>query len=195
MVTILKDQIFLGQRISNTLHKKFILWFYFYIRACKRKASGTHTSSHTREDTLFYLADIILFFQMFLRLKHIFPSMRLHVNFKEYKVQLWFIYTFTQQNVTPWETTDVQKTAGYFSVLWLLRHRTTTLANYKQNYLLVRFISIQSWGGGKCSFQCALCWEGEKKKKQLGNIRTEESFRFIPLTVRWNKQENQATGR
>lgn len=55
MVTILKDQIFLGQRISNTFHKKFILWFYFYIYACKWKAFGTHTNSHTPEDTLLYL--------------------------------------------------------------------------------------------------------------------------------------------
>lgn len=176
MVTILKDQIFLGQRTSNTLHKKFILWFYFYIYACKCKASGTHTSSHTREDTLFYLADIILFFQMFLRLKHIFPSMRPHVNFKEYKVQLWFVYTFTQQNVTPWEMTDVQKTAGYFSVLWLLRHRTTTLANYKQNYLLVKFRSIQSWGGEMFFSVCSMLRGGKKTNKQT---REYQNWRVI----------------
>ena len=43
-----------------------------------------HTQTHTPLKThgsIWYLADIILFFQMFLWLKHIFPSMRSHVNF------------------------------------------------------------------------------------------------------------------
>ena len=51
-----------------------------------------HIQTHSPLEThcfIWYLADIILFFQMFLRLKHIFPSMRPHVNFKEYKVQLF----------------------------------------------------------------------------------------------------------
>ena len=39
----------------NTFHKKFILWFYFYIYSCKCKAFGTHTNSHTPEDTRLYL--------------------------------------------------------------------------------------------------------------------------------------------
>lgn len=178
MMTILKDRIFLGQRISNTFNKKFILWFYLYIYMHVNAKLLGHTQTHTPLKThgsIWYLADIILFFQMFLRLKHIFPSMRPHVNFKEYKVQLWFIYTFTQQNVMPWEMTEVQKTAGYFSVLWLLRHRTTTLANYKQNYLLVRFRSIQSWGGEMFSSVCSMLRGGKKRKK----TREYQNWRVI----------------
>ena len=57
-----------------------------------------HTQTHTPLKThgsIWYLADIILFFQMFLRLKHIFPSMRPHVNFNIiFYWELYFIYLF-----------------------------------------------------------------------------------------------------
>ena len=166
MVTILKDQIFLGHRLSSTFGKKSILWFYYNIHACKYKAclqTHTHPWRHTALFDIWQMS--YYFFKCFKNstLKHILPSMQPHVNFKEYKVYLWFIYTLTHQNVMPWETFDVQKTAGYFSSLSFLRHKITILANYKQNYLLVRFRSTQSWGG-KCSLS-VLYVERKRKRK------------------------------